>query len=69
MPRRRCERRGDSLNAIGIDLGGTNLRAAVVSEEGGILENLRQPVADPGDGEGIVDAVTSLVQALARRFE
>ncbi len=30
-------------NAIGIDLGGTNLRVAVVSEEGEILRRIRKP--------------------------
>ena len=32
--------------AIGIDLGGTNLRAALVSEEGEIVRKIRKPTSE-----------------------
>jgi len=53
------------LNAIGIDLGGTNLRASLVTEEGEVQGRLRKPIDDPRDGEGVVNALVSMVRELS----
>jgi glucokinase len=53
------------LRAIGIDLGGTNLRASLVTEGGEVLERRRTPVSDVHDGDGIVDAIAALAKETA----
>ncbi|MCL5022004.1 MAG: ROK family protein [Nitrospirae bacterium] len=45
--------------AIGIDLGSTNLRAALVSEEGEVLKRIKAPSAE-GPGEALMKAVGEL---------
>lgn len=45
--------------AIAIDLGGTNLRMAVVDKSGNVAHSSRQPT--PGDSASIIEAITSLV--------
>jgi glucokinase len=47
--------------AIGIDLGGTNLRWAVVDDEGNMRLHRRQPT--PSDTEGTVQAIREAVAA------
>ncbi len=47
---------------IGLDIGGTNLRAAVVDQEGRILRDER--VASPRDWPGMADAIVDVVDNL-----
>jgi glucokinase len=54
--------------AIGVDLGGTNLRAAYVEVDGHsarIVEQRRQPVGDVRDPQAVVSALAELVRSVA----
>lgn len=52
------------MHAIGIDIGGTKIAGAVVSETGNIVVEDR--VATPaGDSEAIIDAVVHMIERLA----
>ncbi len=53
------------MHAIGIDIGGTKIAGAVVTETGSILAEERV-ATDAGDSEAIIDAVVEMVQSLAR---
>jgi glucokinase len=47
-------------SAIGIDIGGTNLRAARVAPDGAVLDRLAVPVErDPGRLAGLIEELTS----------
>lgn len=50
------------MTAIGVDIGGTNLRAARVSDTGEILERLSQPTAR--DAEALIAAIVDLTARL-----
>ena len=52
--------------AVGIDIGGTGIKAAIVNVETGELESerLKVPTPEGGDPEGIVDAVVGLVDEM-----
>ena len=51
------------MYAVGIDIGGTKIAGALVDEDGTIVRDAR--VATPAsDGEGIVEAVVTLVEEL-----
>ena len=50
---------------IGIDLGGSNLRAAFIGQDHSILEQIREPVGEPRDPETIVERVARVVEQLA----
>jgi polyphosphate glucokinase len=52
--------------AVGIDIGGTGIKAAIVDIEKGVLESERLKVSTPegGSPEGIIDAVVDLVEQL-----
>jgi len=52
------------VHAIGIDIGGTKIAGAVVTESGEILAEDRLPTPS-GDSEAIVDAVVAMVERLA----
>jgi glucokinase len=52
------------VHAIGIDIGGTKIAGAVVSEEGEIIAEDRI-ATQAGDSEAIVDAVVRMVERLA----
>ena len=52
-------------NTIGIDVGGTSLRASVVDEHGRILDRERVPT--PHAVYSLEDALTSVVERLAKR--
>jgi len=52
------------VHAIGIDIGGTKIAGALVSDEGEILVEERRPT-DAANGEAIVDAVVDMVKRLA----
>jgi glucokinase len=52
------------VNAIGIDLGGTDIKGAVVSEAGQILRQDKVPTHPEGGAEGVADRITQLVTSL-----
>ena len=52
------------MHAIGIDIGGTKIAGAVVTESGEIIADDRLPTPS-GDSEAIVDAVVAMVERLA----
>ena len=52
------------MHAIGIDIGGTKIAGAVVTEAGEIVAEDRLPTPS-GDSEAIVDAVVAMVERLA----
>ncbi|MHC5039766.1 MAG: ROK family protein [Planctomycetota bacterium] len=55
------------MDTIGFDLGGTHIRAGVVSPEGRVLEADTRPLGDPGDGEGIVARMVEMGKDLLSR--
>jgi glucokinase len=56
--------RSSAVHAIGIDIGGTKIAGAVVSETGEIVAEER--IATPaGDSETLVDAVVTMIESLA----
>jgi glucokinase len=52
------------MHAIGIDIGGTKIAGALVSEAGEIIRDLRAPTP-AGDPTAIVDAVARMIAELA----
>src|SRR5690242_3356010 len=73
-PRRRT--RGDRVRpdtrgmnmpdrVVAIDVGGTNLKGAVVDRHGRCLSSQRRPTGAEGGSEAVVDAVVGLAQELA----
>jgi len=52
------------VQAIGIDIGGTKIAGAVVSESGEILADDRV-ATEAGDSEAIIDAVVAMIEKLA----
>lgn len=52
------------MHAIGIDIGGTKIAAALVDEDGNILREEKLPTPS-NDSDAVVDAVISLVEALS----
>jgi len=52
------------VHAIGIDIGGTKIAGAVVSETGEILAEARV-ATQAGDSEAIIDAVVEMIERLA----
>ena len=56
------------MHAIGIDIGGTKIAGALVSESGEILRTLKRPTP-AGDPVAIVDNVVELVQQLGEGEE
>lgn len=52
------------MQAIGIDIGGTKIAGAVVSETGEILAEARV-ATQAGDSEAIIDAVVGMIETLA----
>jgi glucokinase len=52
------------MHAIGIDIGGTKIAGAVVSDEGEILAEERRPTP-AGDADAIVQTVVQMVERLA----
>lgn len=54
--------------ALGVDLGGTAVKVAVVDEDGNILDHERHPTRVDAGPEGIVEHIASLVFAMYGRF-
>ncbi len=52
------------MQAIGIDIGGTKIAGAVVSESGEIVAEARV-ATQAGDSEAIIDAVVAMIEGLA----
>lgn len=52
------------MNYIGIDIGGTNLKAGLVDDNGNLLATRKMKVAEIADQEGLVQTLVSLVQGL-----
>ncbi len=52
---------------IGIDLGGTNVRVALVSHEGEILEELKQPSQPDKGPEVVLGKVLSMIDSLEQK--
>lgn len=52
------------VHAIGIDIGGTKVAGALVSEDGEIVRSERRPTP-AGDGDAIISLVAELVRELA----
>jgi len=52
--------------AVGIDIGGTGIKAAMVDVDAGVLESerLKIPTPDGGSPDGIIDTVVALVDQL-----
>ena len=63
-PRLAASVNSSTVHAIGIDIGGTKIAGAVVSDGGVILAEQRV-ATDAGDSEAIIDAVVTMVQVLA----
>ncbi|SHK86238.1 glucokinase [Pseudonocardia thermophila] len=51
--------------AIGVDVGGTSVRAGVVDADGTVLDTVR--TSTPGSDAALEDAIAGLVETLARR--
>ena len=54
------------MKYVGVDIGGTNLKAGLVDESGVLLATQKMKVASIVDSEGLAWTVASLVQELAR---
>ncbi len=54
--------------AIGVDLGGTAVKVAVVDEHGHVLDHERHPTRIDAGPEGIVEHIASLVIMMYSRF-
>jgi len=50
---------------IGIDLGGSNLRAAIVDGEAAMRDHVREPVGEPRDPETIVERCARVAEKLS----
>ncbi|MBK4347740.1 ROK family glucokinase [Lacisediminihabitans changchengi] len=56
------------MHAIGIDIGGTKIAGAVVTEAGEIVAEDRLPTPS-GDSEAIIDAVVGMIERLAVGYD
>ncbi len=54
--------------AIGVDLGGTNLRIAAVSEQGELLEKVTTSTKAALGPSAVLDEITAAIKALAAHF-
>ena len=55
------------MNYIGIDIGGTNLKAGLVNDEGSILAMEKRKIAEVSDQKALVEALVALTQSLTER--
>ncbi|MGC2662427.1 MAG: ROK family protein [Bryobacteraceae bacterium] len=53
--------------SIGVDLGGTNLRAAAIDHEGHLLERIAVPVENQGGREIIINNIAAAVHGVRER--
>jgi len=54
--------------AIGVDLGGTNLRAAAVSREGKLLKKIAGATPVSAGRDAVTDDIVSSIQALRKEL-
>lgn len=54
--------------AIGVDLGGTNLRIAAVDQQGKILDKVSTGTAVAGGRDQVIDEMCQAIQAVAAKF-
>lgn len=66
-PPRRVELRPDRASVVGIDAGGSMLRAVLAGLEGSVRRRAARPASDPSDPERLVDDLVSLVGEVAGR--
>lgn len=52
------------MNCIGVDLGGTNIRAALVGQEGIVGDILRAPTGKSGDPDGVIGIIGDMIAQL-----
>ena len=52
---------------FGIDIGGTNLKAGLVNDEGSILAMEKRKIAEVSDQKALVEALVALTQSLTER--
>lgn len=52
---------------IGVDLGGTNVRVAIVNEKGEVLEELKRPSLSDQGPEIVLDNILNMIQTLEQR--
>lgn len=57
------------MNAVGLDLGGTNLRAGIVTPGGSIVARRSRPLEDPSDGDAIVRTLAALTGEILKDHE
>jgi glucokinase len=50
---------------IGMDIGGTNLRAATLADDGSTVTQLREPIGEPRDPDTIIERVAKVAEQLA----
>ena len=55
------------MQTIGVDVGGTSIRAGVVDEHGSMLDTVR--VATPTEEGALEDAIAGLVEDLRNRHD
>lgn len=53
--------------AIGIDIGGTNLKVGIVDCQGNVVARLSQPVGGDKSSEGVVGQIAALVEGLRQK--
>lgn len=54
--------------AIGVDLGGTNLRVAIVDDQGHMVEKLVTPVIELRTSEKVIDRMCEHIQQLMEKY-
>ena len=55
------------MNYIGIDIGGTNLKAGLVDEDGRLLAVKTMKIREVSDPDALTDTLVALTRELARR--
>lgn len=55
------------MNYIGIDIGGTNLKAGLVNDDGSILAMEKRKIAEVSDQKALVEALVALTQSLTEK--
>ena len=53
---------------IGIDLGGTNLRAAIVDDKAQLVDHVKEAVGEPRDPETIVEKIAAVCERCEREL-
>lgn len=57
------------MKAIGVDLGGTNIKAAVVDQETGIIEQVTTPTQAKLGREHLLDRISETIKGLIKKNE